>query len=168
MIFVTISLLLLLSVDAASYDCDYIDMGFNLIQPVNECVVGKERDDGLMSIKYVCIDDDHLVESRIYKNTINCDNDDYYVVTTFECNSDRSFVKCSCSFYNDDNNNDKEKTSKNCPIIKDIEYSQYENGSCDTSKINQYRVYIADPNEIPEPLEMDNNNCFERVSDNYC
>mmetsp|Transcript_12851 Transcript_12851/g.11440 ORF Transcript_12851/g.11440 Transcript_12851/m.11440 type:complete len:179 (+) Transcript_12851:66-602(+) len=155
MIFIFINLLIVSIY--ASFDCNYVDMGFGLTQPVNECTVGKTRDNGeQMSIEYVCIDAYNL-ESRIYYDTLNCDNDDYEIVQTFKCNSNSThFVECNCSFYK----------GEQCPIFTDIEYIKHENGSCDKSQINQYRLYVADPIEIPEPLDVDSN-CFERKSTHY-
>ena len=137
-----------------SFECNYVDMGFGLIQPANECAVGKKSDNGdKMSIEYVCIENNRI-ESRIYRDTLRCDNDNFQVVQTFKCGSNSThFVKCDCSFDHD----------IQCPIFTDIEYDKDESGSCDKLSINQYRLYVADPMEIPQALDVDSN-CFERKS----
>lgn len=144
---------LILSI-GTSFECNYVDMGFGLTQPANECAVGKTRDDGeQISIQYLCIEN-NMIESRIYYDTLNCDNDDFEVVKTFKCATNSThFVECDCSFGDD----------VQCPIFTDIAYAKDEDGSCNTERIDQYRLYVADKEDVPEPLDVDSN-CFERKS----
>ena len=137
-----------------SLNCNYIDMGFNVIHPVSSCVVGKYRDNQVMSMEHICMDQ-FTVQSRLYDNNAECNGDDYQVLNTFNCNSNSTFVKCDCSFTEEEQ----------CSLVTDIQYKKAKDGECDTSQIMDHRTYIVDSNEIPAAF-MDDNNCFERKSDN--
>ena len=153
MIFSLIVLFVVSSVFGGSFDCNYVDMGFNVIQPVDQCAVGKNTPQSIMSMKHVCIDE-YTLESRIYNSDSNCNGNNYSIINTFDCTSNSTFVKCDCSF-------DKEAK---CSLVADTQYVKNKNGECDQTQIMEHRTYIVESDEIPKSFI--DNNCFERKSDN--
>jgi len=94
---------------------NYVDMGFGIVHPVNECVRGETASTLGMSMEFICTDAT-TVEMRMYEKNDQCDGQ-YYSANTFDCSSTSSFVKCDCSLWTEDSE------SKTC-----------------TEKKNQYRI----------------------------
>ena len=135
---------------AAPLQCNYIDMGFNLIQPVNECVIGKLRSDEPMSMAHYCVDG-NKVESRVWWNTNDCSSNEYSVINTYDCNSNTTFVKCNC----------QSESNAICTTVTYTQYVKQPSGGCDTSQITEFRQYIVEEEECPESFI--DSNCFERA-----
>lgn len=154
MIFSVISLFAITSTFGVSFDCNYIDMGFNVIQPVGQCVIGKNTANKVMSMEHLCVDE-YTLQSRIYSGDSNCNGNNYEIINTFDCNSNSTFVKCDCSF-----NNDNAK----CSLVQDIQYIKDKDGECDKDSVIEHRTYIVEDDQIPKSFI--DNNCFERKSDN--
>eukprot|EP01084_Bolivina_argentea_P065521 119419_1 len=147
--FIIISLLML---SANAFDCNYIDMGWNVVHPINQCVIGRNTPShGMMSMAHTCIDK-FTVESKMFA-TNDCSGD-FEIVATHDCNSNTTFTKCDCSF-------NKEAT---CSLVTDIQYVKQKNGECDKTKFTDKRTYLVHPTEIPKSFI--DSNCFERQSDN--
>ena len=137
---------------AVSFDCNYINLGFNVVQPVGECVINGNKQNTEMSMAHYCIDD-QFIESRLYDKN-NCNGNSYEIINVYDCNSNSSFVKCNC----------KSSQKNICPTITDIQYKKNNDGSCDKSFIIESRTYLVDDiDDVPQSL-MDDNNCFERKS----
>ena len=128
-------------------------MGFNVVQPVGQCVIGKNTQNRRMSIEHICIDE-YTLQSRIYNDNSNCNGNNYDIINTYDCNSNSTFVNCDCSF----------NKEEQCSLVDDIQYKQNENDECDKEYVIEHRTYIVDSNEIPKSFI--DNNCFERKSDN--
>eukprot|EP00483_Globobulimina_turgida_P007380 UN07394 len=152
MFFVVMSLLTI-SVNGLSFDCNHIDMGWNVIHPIGQCVIGRNSaSNGMMSMQHNCIDE-WTAQSSVY-DTNDCSGNDFEIVATHDCRSNTtSFIKCNCSF----NKNEQ------CSLVTDIQYVKQKNGECDKSQFTDKRTYIVDSNEVPKSFI--DSNCFERQSD---
>mmetsp|Transcript_55447 Transcript_55447/g.88426 ORF Transcript_55447/g.88426 Transcript_55447/m.88426 type:complete len:176 (+) Transcript_55447:15-542(+) len=151
--FFSVISLLTVSAFGASFDCNHIDMGFHVVHPVGQCVVGKSTPNAEMSMEHLCIDE-YTVESRLYEGTTDCHGNNYQVMNTFNCDSNSTFVACDCSHSKD----------TQCSLVQDIQYAQKADGECDLEQVIEHRTYIVDPTEIPKSFI--DNNCFQRKSDN--
>ena len=125
-------------------------MGFNLVQPVNECVIGKTKEDSFMSMGHFCIDG-NKVESRIWSGSNDCDGDNYQITNTFDCINNSTFVKCNC----------ESQSNQVCTTVIDKQYKKKQDGGCDTQQVIEFRQYILGQNERCPDSFIDSN-CFER------
>ena len=133
-------------------ECNYINMGFNLIQPANECAVGKSTGGTEMSMGHFCIDNLNKIETRIWSNN-DCSGNQYEITNTFDCNSNTTFVKCNC----------QSQSTSICTTVIDTQYVKEKDGGCDTSQITEFRKYIVDNQQQQQcPDTFIDNNCFER------
>lgn len=104
-------------------------MGFGIVQPVGQCVIGKQaKYEEPMSMEQICIDP-YTVETRLYSN-MDCDGDKFEVIDQFDCGSDHSFVKCECHHH----------VSEQCPLITDYRYLKRDDGTCDKSVYCLHRI----------------------------
>jgi len=144
---------LALCVSATTYECNFVDMGFGIMQPANQCVIGKAApNQEHMSMEHICIDP-YSVESRLYTNS-NCEGAKYEVLHTFSCEEDDSFVKCQCHH----------DATQQCPTITDYRYVKRDDGSCDKTQATEFRKHVVmDSDDLPQPMQLENQ-CFERVS----
>merc|ERR1719300_515553 len=93
--FLSFLLSLVFSVESLTYECNFVNMGFGVIQPVGQCVIGKHAQyEAPMSMEQICIDP-YTVETRLYQN-MDCDGDTYEVVDQFDCQDEAEFVECEC------------------------------------------------------------------------
>jgi len=134
--------------------CNYIDLGFNVVQPVNECVITKSRGDTAMSMGHFCVDGNRI-ESRVWA-TPDCSGHEFEVANTFDCNSNSSFVECDCQF----GARAHSVATNMCTTITDIQYAKRADGGCDTNQVTEYRQYITDSEQCPDSF-LDSN-CFQR------
>ena len=139
----------ILSTYGGSFDCNHIDMGFNVIHPTDTCVIGKRNKDTVMSMEHQCIDG-NTVESRIYESNMNCRGSNYQIDNTFDCSSNSTFVSCDCSH----------SPQSKCSTVTDVQWTKEKNGECDTSKMTDHRTYIVKDNEVPKSFT--DSNCFQR------
>jgi len=139
---------------ATPLNCNYINMGFNLIQPVNECVIGKTKADSLYSMAHFCVGG-NKVESRVWSESNDCQGDNYQITNTFDCSSNSTFVKCNC----------RSEPKQVCTTVIDKQFKKKEDGGCDTKQVTEFRQYIINEDQQCPDSFIDSN-CFERSCQN--
>eukprot|EP01084_Bolivina_argentea_P079438 144103_1 len=142
--------------ESLAVSCNYIDLGFNVIQPTNKCVIGQHKDNGdsPMSMAHFCVSNNQI-ESRIWYNNMDCSGNEYVVSKTFDCNSNDTFVECNCQSI-------QQQPKQECSTVTDTRYVKRKDGSCDRSKVVEFRRYLI--NELQTcPDTFIDANCLQRT-----